>query len=193
MTIIPSTALPPFSRVAIIGAGGASGLAAIAQLLDKGAKPDQIVGYEARDTAGGVWNYDEDAGQCNVTWAEDGSLALRTEAEIYDAGRNGPNAIYDGLRTNLPQECMTFRDTPHQKGTETFPTYHQIASYLQNYAKDKGLLSLIRFKTLVRQVHHTPDTTDTSKRWTVVVEYVDVKGKLVNDLQYFSHISKWIS
>ncbi|WVW80700.1 hypothetical protein I302_102686 [Kwoniella bestiolae CBS 10118] len=43
MTVAPSTPLPSFSRVAIIGAGGASGLAAIAQLLDKGAQPHQVV------------------------------------------------------------------------------------------------------------------------------------------------------
>ncbi|WWC72813.1 uncharacterized protein I206_106777 [Kwoniella pini CBS 10737] len=137
MTIAPSIPLPGLSRVAVLGAGGASGLAAVAQLLDKGARPDQIVGYEARSTAGGVWNYDGDAGECQAIWSEDGTLLLKTEKEIYDAGRNGPTAVYDELRTNLPAECMTFRNAPHPDGTPIFPTHRGIASYLQNYAKDR--------------------------------------------------------
>lgn len=48
--------LPEITRVAVIGAGGMSGLTSLAQLLDKGVAPDQIVGFEAREVAGGVWS-----------------------------------------------------------------------------------------------------------------------------------------
>nr|XP_019007701.1 uncharacterized protein I206_07335 [Kwoniella pini CBS 10737]OCF46482.1 hypothetical protein I206_07335 [Kwoniella pini CBS 10737] len=185
MTIAPSIPLPGLSRVAVLGAGGASGLAAVAQLLDKGARPDQIVGYEARSTAGGVWNYDGDAGECQAIWSEDGTLLLKTEKEIYDAGRNGPTAVYDELRTNLPAECMTFRNAPHPDGTPIFPTHRGIASYLQNYAKDRELLPLIQFSTLVRQVFHTSGNNDNSKRWTVVAEREDENGQIIHDSQYF--------
>ncbi len=53
MTI--SFQLPEVTRVAVIGAGGVSGLVSLAQLLDKGVSADKIVGFEAREIAGGVW------------------------------------------------------------------------------------------------------------------------------------------
>lgn len=82
--------LPPLTKVAIIGAGGPSGISALTQLLDKGVRPDQIRAYEARSSAGGVWHYEEDAGIAQTEWRGDGRPVLRTEAERLDPGRNGP-------------------------------------------------------------------------------------------------------
>ena len=81
--------LPPLTKVAIIGAGGPSGISALTQLLDKGVRPDQIRAYEARSSAGGVWHYEEDAGIAQTEWRSDGRLVLRTEQERLDPGRNG--------------------------------------------------------------------------------------------------------
>ena len=110
--------LPPLTRVAVIGAGGPSGLAAVSQLLDKGVGPSQIVGYEAKPRAGGVWNYDESPGRCRVDWRANGSAVCRTDAEVQDPALHGPSrtsslprcwltltaAMYDKLRTNLPKQ-----------------------------------------------------------------------------------------
>lgn len=82
--------LPPVTKVAIIGGGGPSGIVAVRQLLDAGVRPDQIAAFEARDRAGGVWNYEANPGKMDVEWRSNGLPVLRSQREIAEPGCNGP-------------------------------------------------------------------------------------------------------
>lgn len=163
-TPAPAIPLPPITRVAIVGAGGPSGINALTQLLDKGVKPSQIRAFEARESAGGVWHYDEDPGIATPSWRSGGGVVLRNKEEEEDPGRNGPTgglslyytpciryrgrkvsnmeglmiAVYPGLRTNLQHEVMAFRDQPFPEGTAIYPTHRDILQYLQRTVEDRG-------------------------------------------------------
>lgn len=114
MTLSPATPLPPLTRVAVVGAGGPSGLVAVKQLLEAGVPASDILPFEARQTPGGVWNYEAEPGEIHITWRKDGPPLVQSEGEVVAPGSNGPSgacraslltvAMYDKLRTNLPNE-----------------------------------------------------------------------------------------
>lgn len=215
--LAPPIPLPPLTRVAVIGAGGPSGLVAVKQLLEAGVEPSQIVAYEARERAGGVWNYDAEPGKMHIDWRGEGEPpVVRSDAEVASYGANGPSgefrcglgdevgevgdavseltaAMYDRLRTNLPNQIMNYRSTPFPAGTPVFPSHAQIAAYLHDYAKLNGWVSstsclsrsysclslpfssnpadsrlneVIRWGERVTSLTHTPGGTD-ADRWTV--------------------------
>lgn len=89
--LAPPLPLPPLSRVAVVGAGGPSGLVAVAQLLAAGVAPSQILAFESRDRAGGVWNYDPEPGAQHIDWRPAGPPAVRGDAERAAHGANGPS------------------------------------------------------------------------------------------------------
>lgn len=114
MSVSPAIPLPPLTRVAIVGGGGPSGLVAVKQLLDAGVKPDQILAFDDRPAAGGVWNYVADPGKPDIAWRKNGMPVLRSQREKTKPGALGPGGvlrlqaeltagIYDHLRTNLPK------------------------------------------------------------------------------------------
>lgn len=101
-TLAPAIPLPPLTRVAVIGAGGPSGLVAVKQLLEAGVRPDQIAAFEARDRAGGVWNYEASPGPIGVRWRKGGPPAVRSKREIEAPGSNGPSGelLHGGTETS---------------------------------------------------------------------------------------------
>ncbi|GMK56537.1 hypothetical protein CspeluHIS016_0303770 [Cutaneotrichosporon spelunceum] len=163
--LAPAISLPPLSRVAVIGAGGPSGLVAVAQLVAAGVQSSQILAFEARTKAGGVWNYDAEPGPQHIAWRKAGPPVVRSDAEL-TRGANGPSAMYDRLRTNLPNQIMNYRFSPFPKGTPVFPTHYQVAAYLQDYARRNDLDALIRWGVRVTDLYHTPGGDD-ADRWTV--------------------------
>ncbi|KAL1408545.1 monooxygenase [Vanrija albida] len=166
----PAIPLPPLTRVAIVGAGGPSGLVAVQQLLEAGIPPHKILAYEGRATAGGVWNYAEHPGDIHIQWRKNGTPLLRTDKELDAEGSNGPSAVYDRLRTNLPNKVMAFHNYPFPEDTPIFPWHYQVKHYLQDYAAKKGLNDIIQYQHRVLAVYHTPGTSDPAEKWTVVTE-----------------------
>ncbi|BEI82730.1 hypothetical protein CcaverHIS002_0305980 [Cutaneotrichosporon cavernicola] len=164
--LAPAIPLPPLLRVAVVGAGGPSGLVAVAQLLAAGVEPSLILAFESRNKAGGVWNFDAEPGQQHVHWRKDGPPVVRSDAELAADGAIGPSAMYDRLRTNLPNQIMNYRFSPFAKDTPVFPTHQQVATYLQDYSKRHNLNDLIRWGVRVTSVYHTPGGGE-ADRWTV--------------------------
>lgn len=81
-TAAPAIPLPPLTRVVVVGAGGASGVVAVQQLLEAGVPAGQILAYEARDRAGGLWNYTADTGDLHVDWRAGALPRVLTSAEV---------------------------------------------------------------------------------------------------------------
>jgi len=109
-TLAPAIPLPRLTRVAVVGAGGPSGLVAVRQLLDAGVAPSQIAAFEARSVAGGVWNYEAQPGDMVVDWRHDGPPVVRSKREVENVGANGPSgeqAEWPVVKLVDSQRCMT--------------------------------------------------------------------------------------
>ena len=100
-------------RIAVIGAG-ASGLAA-ARALQKHPHLDFVV-FEQRPGPGGVWRY-------------------QTNQETTNSDAHTTTPMYRNLRTNLPKECMAFREFPFDddRFLESYVTHKQVQEYLELY------------------------------------------------------------
>lgn len=107
--------------IAIIG-GGASGAIALDSLITED-KFDRIVLYERRDVLGGVWVLDRNPDQLDVPpgFSQDQldpkvdvPVELNNESYInkprIQQQRYNHTASYEGLRTNIPEQLMTFSD-----------------------------------------------------------------------------------
>lgn len=120
-------------HVAVIGAG-AAGLAATGYLLEEGLK---VTLFEERHEPGGVWT--------------------NTDTMTH------PNAIYDGLETNVPRTLMTFTDHKWEESTPIFPPDKDVKQYLQSYyykirGTPKGQRNLtVSFDTKVDKLRHGQD------------------------------------
>ncbi|PWZ02798.1 FAD/NAD(P)-binding domain-containing protein [Testicularia cyperi] len=168
-------------RVAVIGAGPA-GLAMAQQLLDVNqhieasgkATSFDIVLFERRDRPGGVWTYDAEPGACVIRYdvhgrayplwqAADGSTAKDGDL----AGRfRPPGPMYDGLRTNLPCDIMTYRSHPYPPSTDLFPARETVEIYTNTFAQTlfararaKERLD-VRFNTGVCAVERVPHRSE---------------------------------
>lgn len=126
-------------KVAVIGAGVA-GLAAARELKREG---HQVVVYEKSDKLGGTWVYDPRI--------ESDPLGLDPNREVVHG------SLYSSLRTNLPRQLMNFSDYPFEikKNGElrTFPGHEEVLEFLNEFAREFGLVELIRFNTEVVRVH----------------------------------------
>lgn len=106
-------AAPYRKRACVIGAG-ASGLACITQLLEKGL---DVVAYEARAQVGGAWLV-EPAQHCVFTFDKRG-MARVTQKESLQAPSDMPcSAMYPSLRTNIPQVRQLVRPLARVKLTQ---------------------------------------------------------------------------
>ncbi|KAK6120558.1 hypothetical protein DH2020_045689 [Rehmannia glutinosa] len=133
--------MAPILKVAVIGAG-ISGLAT-ARALKREAH--QVVVYEKSDQLGGTWVYDPRV--------ESDPLGLDPNREIVHS------SLYRSLCTNLPRQLMGFVDYPfairEYGDSRNFPGHEEVLEFLNEFARDFGLVELIRFKTevvLVEQV-----------------------------------------
>ncbi|KAL2511460.1 Flavin-containing monooxygenase FMO GS-OX-like 3 [Abeliophyllum distichum] len=137
-------------KVAVIGAGVA-GLASARELKREG---HRVVVYEKSDQLGGTWVYDPRV--------ESDPLGLDPNREIV----NG--SLYFSLCTNLPRQLMGFSDYPFEikKNGElkTFPGHEEVLTFLNEFARDFGLVELIRFNTEVVRVEHVDSRND---QWMV--------------------------
>ncbi|XP_018577185.1 senecionine N-oxygenase [Anoplophora glabripennis] len=117
-------------NVAIIGAG-AAGLASARHVSANGFKCDV---FEMREQLGGTWIYTDDVGNDRYGYP------------VY-------SAMYKGLRTNLPKEVMGFPDFPIPEQKKSYLTQAEILDFLNLYADFFNLKELIKFNTMVIDIH----------------------------------------
>lgn len=131
-------------RLAVIGAG-AAGLVCARELLREG---HEVTIFEQSERIGGVWVYDEAV--------EDEPLGLTPSRRLH-------GSLYASLRTNLPTRLMAFSDYPFDSrggGADDWPAYppHRLVlRYLEQFARDFGLLPHIRFRATVARVRPLAD------------------------------------
>ncbi|CAK9166042.1 unnamed protein product [Ilex paraguariensis] len=137
-------------KVAVIGAG-VSGLAVARELQREG---HRVVVYETQNRLGGTWMYDPRV--------DTDPLGLDPNREIVHS------SIYFSLRTNSPRHLTGFSDylfTSKQYGdSRNFPGHEEVLKFLDDFAKDFGLVELIRFNTEVVRVERVDSRND---EWVV--------------------------
>lgn len=67
---------------------------------------------------------------------------------LTEAGDSG-TAMYPGLRTNIPNELMAFRNERFPDGTAAFPGQAEVLAYLEGMARKWGILDNIELRTEV--------------------------------------------
>jgi cation diffusion facilitator CzcD-associated flavoprotein CzcO len=126
-------------KVAVIGAG-AAGLVCARELVREG---HEVTIFEQSNALGGVWVYDKEQ--------DDDLLGLNAKKSVF-------SSLYESLRTNLPRDLMAFFDYTFDTnggGDDKWPRYphhSKVLKYLENFAQDFNLLSLIRFNEKVISV-----------------------------------------
>ncbi|PON92974.1 Dimethylaniline monooxygenase, N-oxide-forming, partial [Trema orientale] len=124
-------------HVAVIGAG-ASGLIAAQELRREGHK---VVVFEREGQVGGAWLYNP--------MTESDPLGLDPHRTLVHS------SLYQSLRTNLPRETMGYRVYPfvakesEERDPRRFPGHREVLMYLTDFAKEFGIVELVRFETEV--------------------------------------------
>ncbi|XP_013612296.1 PREDICTED: flavin-containing monooxygenase FMO GS-OX2 [Brassica oleracea var. oleracea] len=128
-------------HVAVIGAG-ASGLIAARELHREG---HTVVVFEREKQVGGLWIYSPKS--------ESDPLGLDPTRPIVHS------SVYESLRTNLPRECMGFRDFPFvpcvddfSRDSRRYPSHREVLAYLQDFAREFKIEEMVRFETEVVRV-----------------------------------------
>ncbi|WVF66927.1 hypothetical protein IAT40_001670 [Kwoniella sp. CBS 6097] len=167
-------------RVAVIGAG-VSGLAAIQQLVEAFQRDNvkdelelDLVVFESKNEVGGVWLTDDRPKKSVRTQlpSTNGSSTTCTQNDnvySYPPEWENPSPMYEGLRTNLAHDLMSFRGFPFPEDTPLFPDQPKVQAYLEAFADKYNLRQNIRFNTRVERVYLTPNQAPTAKgrRWTI--------------------------
>lgn len=146
-------------KVAIVG-GGSAGVVQAQQLFQindevgpKGPTFQPTI-FERRPVLGsGLWAVDSDPGPCNILFTPSGQAYPRWETTA--ARYWPPGAMYEGLKTNIPADLMTYRDSPFDvtRMSGMFPTRGEVENYLVEYAqKDSRVVGCARLETSVRKI-----------------------------------------
>nr|QWJ73362.1 aliphatic glucosinolate S-oxygenase 5 [Isatis tinctoria] len=126
-------------HVAVIGAG-AAGLVAARELRRES---HAVVVFERGTQVGGLWVY--------TPQSEPDPLSLEPSRTIVHS------SVYESLRTNLPRECMGYRDFPFvprpedddSRDPRRYPSHREVLAYLQDFAREFKLEEMVRFGTEV--------------------------------------------
>lgn len=155
------------SKIAIVGGGGAAGLAA-ARALQKysSSLPIVVTVLEKSHSIGGVWNYK------NVN-SDEAVRATETKEQeeingTYKKLKKDP--MYQNLRTNLPKEIMAFQEFPwpelvSSSSNRSFVTHQEVFDYLKEYATRYNLENSIHYGCTVSQLSilNSDDDNKTTK------------------------------
>lgn len=154
---------PSVKRVAILG-GGSGGVVMAEQLLD-GLPKDvstrfEPTIFERRRTLGsGLWSCDQDPGPCHTRFSSSGRAYPRWEET--EERHWPPGAMYEGLKTNISADLMTYRDNPFGDDVQSpFPSRGEVEKYLLDYAEGKQEIvkrAIVNTAvTKVRRCEHIP-------------------------------------
>ncbi|XP_039141295.1 flavin-containing monooxygenase FMO GS-OX5-like [Dioscorea cayenensis subsp. rotundata] len=133
-------------KTAVIGAGP-GGLVAARELRREG---HEVTVFEKSTRVGGTWVYDPTTDSDRV--AVHGSL-------------------YRWLHTNLPRQLMGFFDYPFPRPSESFvdpwafPAHEEVLAFLEGFARDFGVLEMVRFGAEVVRVWLEGDSGEWSVEW----------------------------
>ncbi|KAG2319991.1 hypothetical protein Bca52824_013204 [Brassica carinata] len=138
-------------HVAVIGAG-AAGLAAARELRRES---HSVVVFERSAQVGGLWVY--------TPQTEPDPLSLDPNRTVVHS------SVYASLRTNLPRECMGYRDFPfvprddddESRDPRRYPSYGEVLAYLRDFAREFELEEMVRFETEVVYVERD------GRRWKI--------------------------
>ncbi|KAM4072057.1 hypothetical protein ACB094_11G108600 [Castanea mollissima] len=135
-------------KVAVIGAG-VSGLHTARELKTQG---HDVTIFEKTNILGGTWAYDPRV--------EPDPLGLDPGREIVHS------SLYQSLRVNLPKRLMGFLEYPftERKDPREFPGHEEVFLYLEDFAKDFGLVELVRLEHEVVRVERVDEV---SHEWVV--------------------------
>lgn len=137
-------------NVAVIGAGTA-GLVTARELRREG---HQVAVFEKGKEVGGTWVYNPKV--------ETDPLGLDPNREIVHS------SLYRSLRVNLPRQIMGLLDYPFVKKEDgdprSFPGREEVLRFLEDFARDFGLMELIRFGHEVVRVERVDEV---SHEWVV--------------------------
>ncbi|XP_076882233.1 flavin-containing monooxygenase FMO GS-OX5-like [Bidens hawaiensis] len=131
-------------KVAVIGAGIA-GLVTARELLREN---HQVTVFEKSDQTGGTWVYDH---RVEV----DGCIPLDPNRTVVHG------SLYASLRTNLPRPLMGFSDFSFEDKSygdlRLFPGHEEVLKFFQDFAKEFGVVKVIRFNSEVVRVEELRD------------------------------------
>ncbi|CAN6856797.1 unnamed protein product [Brassica oleracea] len=143
--------IPTRSMKSLPTYAGAAGLVAARELRREG---HSVVVFERQKQVGGTWIYTDHV--------EPDPLSVDPTRPVVHS------SVYATLRTNLPRECMGYRDFPFvaRSGDQRrFPSHGEVLAYLQEFAKEFAIEEVIRFETAVERV--APATEGGNGKWRV--------------------------
>ncbi|KAJ0962041.1 hypothetical protein J5N97_029869 [Dioscorea zingiberensis] len=132
--------MPRSVKVGVIGAGP-GGLLAARELRREGHK---VTVFEKSTRVGGTWVYDPTTDSDPLSLAPD-RVAVH-------------GSLYRSLRTNLPRQLMGFLDYEFPEPSESFvdprafPAHKEVLAFLEAFARDFGIVELVRFGAEVVRV-----------------------------------------
>ncbi|KAG9106857.1 hypothetical protein FRC07_008728 [Ceratobasidium sp. 392] len=155
-------------RFAVIGAGGAAGLATLKIVSEElkdhiRAGECELVGFEQREDVGGVWLPDPNPSPSRQRWPD--------------------SPMYDCLTTNVPHPIMYYPSQLAPPSTPLFTGVSVVKDYMNDYADHFGLRRYINFSSIV-----TAATWDQSINQWKVVYRIQGASDYSSEISYFDHL-----
>lgn len=182
-------------RICIVGAGSA-GMAMAKQILDvqkwcKEEEKIEFVLFERRKEVGGIWQHEQIRQDPILCWEQDDlSLVPCDQAKISQKRRRvrlqwqeqwPPGAMFEGLRTNIPCDLMSYRDNLFQEGTDLYPSRKTVQDYLESYADQHDIRNYIKFSTTIETIRKD----EQSNGWSVTYHSNHERERVE---EHFSHL-----
>ncbi|ELU35832.1 FMO-like domain-containing protein [Rhizoctonia solani AG-1 IA] len=174
-------------RFAIIGAGGAAGLASLKVLFDElrdyvRAGEVEVVGFEQREDVGGVW-YDYESAVNKST-----NIVFRLSEPRPDPSKKKwpETPVYDSLTTTVPHPIMFFPSHLAPPSTPLFTGSQTVNDYMRSYVDKFELRKYIQFNAQVTSATWNSST----HQWKVVTKPHEGPG--AESVSYFDHLMGFI-
>ncbi|CAI2366805.1 unnamed protein product [Moneuplotes crassus] len=161
-------------KVAIIGAG-VSGLISARHLKDIA----HIKVYESKQDIGGCWLYTEES--------ERNHPDLDSNA-YYKLYGNLHSSLYHNLLTNIPKECMTWKDHYHHEDTPYIMPSETFLEYIREYVDKFELTQYIEFNRAVTSLRRVEETEENSHKFKIEHVHTNTKEESEVVEEYFDYV-----
>ncbi|CAI2366935.1 unnamed protein product [Moneuplotes crassus] len=161
-------------KVAIIGAG-VSGLISARHLKDIA----HIKVYESKHDIGGCWLYTEES--------ERNHPDLDSNA-YYKLYGNLHSSLYHNLLTNIPKECMTWKDHYHHEDTPYIMPSETFLEYIREYVDKFELSQYIEFNRTVTSLRRVEETEENSHKFKIEHIHTNTKEESEVVEEYFDYV-----